>query len=201
MFEKFPWESSPFPEAGCASGTTSSPSTTAMTTAATKGRKVAQSGVNTADKNFGPAGAPPARPRGALATSPIAPHPRSRPWGSFNESVRGAAFKSKCVTQVLNLRRGPPRAKNTQFRRFTAPTRARSPAAPTPTSASCAPSTACTCTLGRGRASRRTPSTAPPPDEVPSGRYRRSRRRGARKLARTFPENRDDSRRNRDEFL
>ena len=69
---------------------------------------MAPSGVNAADKNFCPAGAPPARPRGALATSPIAPHPRSRPWGSFGESVRGAAFKSKCVTQVLNLRRGAP---------------------------------------------------------------------------------------------
>ncbi len=79
-------------------------------------RKVARSGVNAADKNVGPAGAPPARPPGAGGTFPIAPHARSRPWGSFGESAREAAFKSKCATQVLNLRRGPSRAKKMEFR-------------------------------------------------------------------------------------
>ncbi len=77
---------------------------------------MAQSGGNAADKNFCPAGAPPARPPGAGGTFPIAPHARSRPWGSFGESAREAAFKSKCATQVLNLRRGPSRAKKMEFR-------------------------------------------------------------------------------------
>ena len=54
---------------------------------------------------------PRARPSAAGSCS-IAPHPGSRPWGSFGKHVREATFRTKCVTQVGNLRCARPVRQN-----------------------------------------------------------------------------------------
>jgi hypothetical protein len=56
-----------------------------------------------------------ARPS-AGGSSSIAPHPGSRPQGSFGKCAREATFRTKCVTQVGNLRRGRLPSRNCSFR-------------------------------------------------------------------------------------
>ncbi len=68
---------------------------------------MAQSGVEAARRHFPPRGAAPARPRGAGGTSSIAPHPRSRPPGSFGKTRKKDSFISNGPTQLAYLPGGP----------------------------------------------------------------------------------------------